>query len=283
MISIIICTKHGRIPIKLKDNITSTIGCDYEIVCIDNSENHYSIFQAYNKGVSLAKGDILCFMHDDIHILTPNWGKLVKQHLCDKVGLIGVIGNHLLPNCPASWWTTSMRSGHIIQRNLTDDRSYDILFDLYKSSSLNYSEVVTIDGLWFCMPKKIFEEVHFDEKTFSGFHCYDSDICMQTLMMGYSVRTIFDITIEHYSIGSLDKQFFAQRQLWYEKWEQHLPIVRGISLSPNELMIVTEMSKLSNELLEEKTWAEEENKRIKNSHAYKLGETILKPIKWLKK
>jgi len=66
MISLISCSRNSDISLKLKDNIAATIGCDYELVFIDNSKNSYNIFQAYNEGVSRSKGDILCFMHDDV-------------------------------------------------------------------------------------------------------------------------------------------------------------------------------------------------------------------------
>ena len=60
MISCIICSRRPDISAELKENIASTIGCEYELVVIDNSKNEYSIFSAYNEGVRRAKGDILC-------------------------------------------------------------------------------------------------------------------------------------------------------------------------------------------------------------------------------
>ena len=66
MISLIICSRTADISDELKQNIATTIGCEYELCVIDNSRNEYSIFTAYNEGVRRAKGDILCFMHDDI-------------------------------------------------------------------------------------------------------------------------------------------------------------------------------------------------------------------------
>ena len=62
MISIIICSRKANVPKELKENIASTIGCEYELCVIDNSRNEYNIFSAYNEGIRRAKGDILCFM-----------------------------------------------------------------------------------------------------------------------------------------------------------------------------------------------------------------------------
>ena len=66
MISCIICSRRSDISAELKENIASTIGCEYELVAIDNSKKEYSIFSAYNEGVRRANGEILCFMHEDI-------------------------------------------------------------------------------------------------------------------------------------------------------------------------------------------------------------------------
>lgn len=273
MISIVICSKQPRLEPALVENIEATVGCEHETVFIDNSRSTYSLFEAYNQGVDKAQGDILCFMHDDIRLLTPGWGPRVLQHMADGVGLIGVIGNHVVPDCPASWWTTSLREGHVVGQVECGGR------DMEKG----YAEVALIDGLWFCMPRQLFVQVRFDSRTFKGFHCYDSDICMQVLTRGYSARVVFDIDIEHYSVGPLDQTFFDARRQWYEKWQSHLPLCRGVDLSAKELDLLTGMSLLSNELLEEKTMAEQEVRQLRSSHAYRIGKQLLNPLKWLRR
>ena len=66
MISIIICCRIQTINKDLSENIKNTVGCDYELIVIDNSQNSYSIFEAYNLGIERSNGDYLCFIHDDI-------------------------------------------------------------------------------------------------------------------------------------------------------------------------------------------------------------------------
>jgi glycosyltransferase involved in cell wall biosynthesis len=66
MISIIICSRNLGIDPKLSTNITSTIGCEYELIVIDNSQNKYSIFQAYNIGIEKSTSEIICFVHEDV-------------------------------------------------------------------------------------------------------------------------------------------------------------------------------------------------------------------------
>lgn len=99
MISIIICSRKADISRELKDNIAATIGCEYELCVIDNSRNDYNIFTAYNEGVRRAKGDILCFMHEDILFHSEKWGTIVEEFFLEhaEAGLLGVIGGSLSP------------------------------------------------------------------------------------------------------------------------------------------------------------------------------------------
>lgn len=80
MISIAICSRTPDILAELRQNITETIGCDFEWVVVDNSQNQYNIFQAYNEGVRRAKGDVLCFCHDDVKFLSTEWGKQTQSY-----------------------------------------------------------------------------------------------------------------------------------------------------------------------------------------------------------
>ena len=87
MISIIICSRKADISQGLKDNIAATIGCEYELCVIDNSHNEYNIFTAYNEGVSRAKGDILCFMHEDVKYISNGWGEKVYKSIQNNVNI----------------------------------------------------------------------------------------------------------------------------------------------------------------------------------------------------
>lgn len=105
MISIIICSKKNTITTTLQENIQETVGIDYELIIIDNSKNSYSIFEAYNKGSSLAKFPFLCFVHEDVLFHTKNWGKLAINHLkVPNTGIIGMAGSQYLLNIPSSWF-----------------------------------------------------------------------------------------------------------------------------------------------------------------------------------
>ena len=103
MISIIVCSKFPTLSKELLDNISQTVGTDYEIVSIDNSQAKYSIFEAYNEGVARSKGEYLCFMHEDVVLRSSNWGNTVERVLSHKdVGAIGVAGGCVAASTGAS-------------------------------------------------------------------------------------------------------------------------------------------------------------------------------------
>lgn len=231
MLSLIICSREPNISNELENNISQTIGCEYELIVIDNSKRKYNIFKAYNEGVSRAKGDIICFMHDDIIYHSNNWGQQVLSYFkAQSLGIVGVLGSHYMPKCPAGWWNTQCQAGQIIQgySKNNDYFTKKIIHNKYDSISNGISNVAVVDGLWFCIPRAIFSQVMFDEKSYKGFHCYDIDICMQVSALGYDVAVSYDILIEHKSLGTFNKAWVDALRIWYIKWTKMLPFIRGI-------------------------------------------------------
>ena len=106
MISIIICSRTSTISKDLSENIKNTVGCVYELIVIDNSDNTYSIFEAYNIGIERSKEDFVCFIHDDIFFHTKNWGSIVQDifEQNKKMGLLGVAGAKSKTKMPSAWW-----------------------------------------------------------------------------------------------------------------------------------------------------------------------------------
>lgn len=279
MISIIICNKKAKLDAVLEQNIHDTIGMDYEIISIDNSRGQYSIFQAYNEGVAKAKGDILCFMHDDILFRSNKWGKTVEASFASdqKMGALGVAGGHFLPDCPCSWSTCKTTSFHVWQTN-RDGSATEYGCSDY-SDGKRLVEVASLDGLFMCIRRSLFDTIRFDDNTFSGFHCYDSDICMQVLSMGYSVNVTFDIDIEHRSNGACNQQYYDNLELWHNKWHGQLPITRGIILTDNEKRLHQEYAI---ELVERGKETLSLYQKL-NSPDYRLGHRLLKPFSLIKK
>ena len=286
MISCIICSRQPDISRELKENIASTIGCEYELVVIDNSKNEYSIFSAYNEGVRRAKGDVLCFMHEDLVFHSSNWGCFVEEYFYKypKAGLVGVAGTHYFPALPAAQWDSELASSRMIQGRLDDGKYVTTLeeqFEYRKSPT----QMAAVDGLWLCMPKKIFDSdsVKWDEDTFDAFHCYDTDMAFQVWQVGYEVHLFWDVLIEHKSLGNPDESFARSSAKLYNKWKNLLPIAKGLQLTKKEIEAREALCRMKIQFREEEFKHQKQIQSIVNSKAYRIGKVLLKPIKLMKK
>jgi GT2 family glycosyltransferase len=231
LISIIICSRTAEIPLALKNNIETTIGAAYEVICIDNSNNKYSIFEAYNIGVKKSQYPYLCFMHDDIMYHTSNWGLNVINHFNhEKTGAIGVVGSPYYPFMPAPWWGSGVVYGQIIQSEQPGIQH----FSESDPNNLQNREVVILDGFWFCIKKACFNKVGFDDKHLKGFHLYDADICLQMYEQKIRMYCVPDILIHHTSIGATKINWIANALAVQKKWRSLLP-ASCIPLANSEL------------------------------------------------
>lgn len=269
MISIIICSRTSDVSLELQQNIAGTIGCDYEIVVIDNSRNEFDIFRAYNVGISRTNGDVLCFIHDDIRFHSSGWGENVQQILSDKaIGLLGVFGSHFMPKAPLYWWS----SPYISQYSINTDNGVQSLqehLDFYRD---NIAEVAVVDGVCMFMRADLFPELHFDEERYSGFHAYDMDLSMQVQKMGLKVCVTKDVLLEHFwSEASMNIEQYAamldkNMNVFASKWADLLPIVRGVDLPDDALQRLDNLCKDAYE-----------SQRLQRSKAYRLGKFLLHP------
>ena len=225
MISIIICSRNSNISSELRQNIAETIGCEHELVIIDNSTNNHSIFNAYNEGVKRSKGEILCFCHDDIIFHSTSWGSSIEE--------------------------------------------------LFKDDHI--ADVVAVDGVCFFIPKELFPSIRFDNKTYNGFHAYDMDISMQVQSLGKRVCVTDLLTVEHFwSEDSFKNQKYIAKlddnlNLFYQKWKNMLPIVRGID-EPD--IVIDRLNNLCIQAYDAT--------KVRKSKAYRLGRMLLKPFKLFK-
>ncbi len=236
MISIIICSRTKDITPELRKNIKETIGVESEIIVIDNSNNDYSIFSAYNKGVSLSKYPYLCFVHEDVLFKTQNWGTNLVTHLENKTtGIIGVAGGVMMTKVPAPSWSAGKKNMHIVQHKRKKGKA------VYIKEPEDFTGIaqsaVLLDGVFLGMRSNLFNTIKFDE-TLSGFHGYDIDICAQVTVAGYNNYVAYDILLEHFSEGNGNAQYYVNLMKIYKKWESYLPLFcSGI---PDEIYLKTD-------------------------------------------
>jgi hypothetical protein len=199
MLSIIVCSRNKSLIPQFVDNVSKTVGVDFEIVHIDNSENVYRIFSAYNEGFMRSKFPYLCFVHEDVLFHTQNWGEKVLAHLQDPItGVIGVAGSILMPRVPTSWATLKSTGHNIIQSDKTGKKPTEHIIKPI-GYSLSKRATISLDGVFMCVKKELMPKIFFDENL-KGFHGYDYDFSIQAIVAGYKNYVIYDIQIEHFRI-----------------------------------------------------------------------------------
>ena len=226
MISVIICSVNDIFLQQLKLNIAETIGVPFEIIAIENGTLKKSISAVYNQGAQRAAFDLLCFLHEDVRIHSKDWGKSLVDLLSDQnIGLVGVSGAVYKSKYPATWASCdkSFYRTHSIQQFI--DQVAPVVTCINPEGN-NYSRVVVIDGVFMATRKDIFQQFQFDANTFSGFHAYDLDYSLQ-VGSRYAVVVSFDVLLEHFSPGGLNKQWLEASVLLHNKWRTALPIGFG--------------------------------------------------------
>ena len=195
-ISLIFCSRNSKLPDSLLENIEETIACSYELIVIDNSEERYSITQAYQTGFERSKGTFLAFLHDDIVFHTPNWGKLLQEHLSTPgAGICGIGGRDTLVRVPSSW-KVSLPYIHLTQ----SDKNGKSKKVKHRPSEFTGKRkpVVMLDGVMLCMDRNLMNHISFDTGL-KGFHAYDFDSCIRSSSAGFQNYVMYNIDIEHFS------------------------------------------------------------------------------------
>jgi len=221
MISIIICSRVKTISATLSKNIKDTIGCTYELIVIDNSENKFSIFEAYNLGVEKSLGDIMCFIHDDIIIHTEGWGQILLEvfNSDNKIGLVGIAGTKMKTKMPSAWWEGREDDNYIciiqhFKREVTETWNNG-----FNKNALE--EVVAIDGVFMVLKKNT--DVKFD-KSMIGFHSYDLNLSFEVKRQNLKIVVTNQILIEHLSIGAINKDWFYSVYKIHKRYNNILPL-----------------------------------------------------------
>lgn len=236
MISVIVCSRDSLFLESLRKNIHDTIGVEHEIIAIDNSMNRESICSAYNKGGKIARYGLLCFVHEDVCFKTNDWGIALQRHLTDQdTGLIGIAGGDSMSQVPSTWSNSFISNEiNIIQRDKKNLSISSVISVKVQQHTSHRKQVLTVDGVFICLRKSIFEQYQFDEVLLKGFHGYDVDYSLQ-LAGKFKNYVVHDILLEHFSGGSLDIKWLESTFLIAEKWKNLLPL-SIYKLSDRQLM-----------------------------------------------
>ena len=224
MISIVVCSINPKLFDALKSSIEKTIGLPgYELIKINNTIEKLSIAKAYNKGLLQAKNEIVVFVHEDVIFHTQDWGRILLDHFEGKprAGLIGVAGSKLKLRAPSSWFNVATK--FFVVNIIQWDHEKNVKHDSFgwNSNTEVIQEIVAADGVFLALRKV--DGVCFDERI-KGFHGYDMTISLTYKAKGWSVFAINDLLIEHFSQGTINKDWLMSMERIYQLYKRKLPL-----------------------------------------------------------
>ena len=224
MISVIICSINKILAGQVQKNIASTIGVDWEPIVIDNTIAPESITNVYNLGAAKAKYELLCFVHEDVLFQTKNWGvKMVDYFKNDaSLGLIGIAGSKYKSKTPSGWFSgiTDIECCNIT--HVDSGGNQQRMYYNPVADSLT-QEVMVLDGVLLCCPKKVWEAIRFDETLLKDFHLYDLDFSFRVAEK-FKVITTFEIDLVHLTQGgSFGNKWVEYTLLWHQQMQNKLP------------------------------------------------------------
>lgn len=177
MISIVVVYNNERAlnEILLKSLKNQTV--KFELIAIDNTKGQFkSAAEALNYGGNKANGEYIMFVHQDVELDSDSWLEKVEKLLNDiqNLGIAGAAG-------------MSEKGKNFTERK----RGYISDCGRIWGKPLEKKEVVqTLDECLLIVPKRVFDNMKFDEKTFDNWHCYGADYCLCVRQKGLDAYVI---------------------------------------------------------------------------------------------
>lgn len=159
---------------------------NYEIFLMDNRDGRFeSAAEALNEGAKNAKGEYIMFVHQDIDLKSDKYLENMERTLnsLDNLGIAGVAGK------------IKYREGHVttIEEGIPPQKIPSFSFN-------TPLKVQTLDECLLIIPRSIFNNIQFDEKTCDDWHLYGVDYSLTVLERGFNAYVI-PLGIHHRSPG----------------------------------------------------------------------------------
>jgi hypothetical protein len=221
MISILICSVNPDYLQRVTDNISQTIGVDYELLVQDNRKENQPLCTVYNKLAAQSKFPFLLFLHEDVAFQTKNWGKLLLDQLTNNAqrGVVGIAGSAYKSVIPSGWFT-GLKDKDFFNIVHDDKGKIKKIIDAH-DPTLIAAEVKVLDGVFLACHKSVWEDVRFNDDLLKGFHFYDIDFSIRASDK-YKNIVMRNIDLIHYTKGGdfgepwVKAAFIFHRK--YNKW-----------------------------------------------------------------
>lgn len=235
MISIIISSADKTQLKAITQNIQNTIGIAHEILSYENKGAKRGICEIYNQGIKEAKYDLLCFMHEDIVLLTDHWGRIVIDYFQKdpRLGLLGVAGSDSKSSVAGSWDSLYGTAYINIIQHFKHKDAPPLRITNPENPQSKINPVAWVDGVWFCCPRKVAQKFPFDENL-KGFHGYDIDFSLE-IFERYTVAVSHNILMAHFSEGKFSTDWLNAMLYISRKRKKQLPILLSPSSTPLQI------------------------------------------------
>jgi GT2 family glycosyltransferase len=139
-----------------------------------NGEN-VGLIRALNQGARLAKGDVLCFLHNDTELRDPRWLERLERALAPDtgIGLAGLYGARRV-----------RRDGRYAGRTLVHALAGK------GGPGAPLVEVAAVDGVCLCLRRETLEAVGGFDEGYGFFHGYDRDLSFAVRERGWRCAVV---------------------------------------------------------------------------------------------
>jgi len=209
MISVVICSVNGTKFAAVSEQYRRLMGDEpHEIIGVHDAR---SMCDGYNRGFDRTQGDTVIFAHDDIELLTTDFIPRLKAHM-QHDDVVGVAGTDRLVS--ASW---SMAGPPFIFGQVAHVHPNGFIVCIYGAPRRVIQGIQAMDGLFLAFRREVVEKLRWDDKTFTGWHCYDVDMVFRAYLAGYRTAVVCDLPILHASQGVYDDAWHIAAKLFHQK------------------------------------------------------------------
>jgi GT2 family glycosyltransferase len=133
----------------------------------ERRDENVGLIRALNDGTRVARGDVLCFIHNDTEMREPGWLTRLRDAVTEGAGLAGLYGARRL-----------RRDGRYVGRSivhcLTDGANV----------TAPVTEVAAVDGVCLCVARRTLDAVGGFDEGYGFFHGYDRELSFAVREVG---------------------------------------------------------------------------------------------------
>lgn len=221
LISVVVCSRRDERFARFERECAPAFpGDDVEILRVADARY---MGDGYRRGMARARCEWLLFMHDDVELLSPDFGQRVRQSF-SSADVFFPVGSASLAG-PA-WFSAGAQH---LRGSVTLPGSSKDVVDVAWCGAAQTAEPMAIgDGFLIGARRDVAEQVGWDEDPADAFHGYDLSFTSRATRSGARVRAATRLQVLHHSVGDFDVDWLNVAQRVCDR----VSIPRGPATSP---------------------------------------------------